>query len=301
MSKWLREPLIHFLLLGGLIFLGYQQFSGSGPGENAIFISRGQQDNLINTFSRTWQRPPSPEEFKGLLDDFVRQEIAYREGLAMGLDEDDIIIRRRMRQKLELLIEDMAALTPPSEEELQTFFTENMDDYRLEPSFNLRQVYFSTDRRGDSARGDIDTALQQLLADPGLSGWEQMGDAIPLPLELTDTRTSEISRMFGAQFAQGIENAEPGAWSGPIESGFGLHLVYVENVADARMPSLDEVHDEVQRDWFSERRSEAVDALYTRLAENYRIEIEPPAQAAGRPAGEPTGRPGADAEAADSP
>jgi len=286
MLKWLREPLIHFLLLGALIFIGYQQFGRGESDGKSIFISRGQQDNLINTFARTWQRPPSADEFKGLLDDFVRQEIAYREGVAMGLDEDDIIIRRRMRQKLELLVEDVAAQTPPSDAELQTFLTEHMADYRLEPTFNLRQVYFSSDRRGDAARIDADLALQALLADPQVSGWEQLGDPLPLPSELKETSNGEISRMFGAMFGTGIESAQPGVWSGPVESGFGLHLVFVESVAEARSPSLGEVYDEVQRDWFSERRGAAVDALYSRLAENYRIEVEPPAEPVTGPAAE---------------
>jgi len=283
MSKWLREPLIHFLLLGALIFIGYQLSGGGSGGENAIFISRGQQDNLINTFERTWQRPPTPEEFRGLVDDYVRQEIAYREGMAMGLDEDDIIIRRRMRQKLELLTEDLAALTPPSDEELQQFLAANIEDYRLEPTVNLRQIYFSTDGRGDQAREAVVQALQQLDADPSSPAWEQIGDPIPLPGELRAASTSELASTFGSQFAAAVEAAPRAEWTGPIESGFGLHVVYVETVADSRLPTLEEVYDVVQRDWLGDRRKVAVDALYDRLAENYRIEIEPPAEAGAMP------------------
>ena len=98
MSKWLKEPLLHFLVLGGLIFLIYGMVSQQRS-EQEIFISAGQQETLINTFTRTWQRPPTAVEFKGLLDDYVREEIAYREGTAMGLDDNDVIIRRRLRQR----------------------------------------------------------------------------------------------------------------------------------------------------------------------------------------------------------
>ncbi len=147
MSKWLREPLIHFLLLGGLIFVVYHSVAGKGSDADEIFISKGQQENLLNTFSRTWQRPPTPDEFQGLLQDYIRQEIAYRESRKMGLDQDDIVIRRRLRQKLEMLVEDVAALMPPNDEQLQAYLDEHHAEYMLQPQISLRQVYFSTDRR----------------------------------------------------------------------------------------------------------------------------------------------------------
>ena len=147
MKRWLKEPLIHFLLLGALIFVAYQQLAGGGPSSDEIFISRGQQENLLNTFSRTWQRPPTPQEFQGLLKDYIRQEIAYRESKSMGLEQDDIVIRRRLRQKLELLAEDVASLVPPTDEQLQTYLDQHGEDFMVEPRLTLRQVYFSQDRR----------------------------------------------------------------------------------------------------------------------------------------------------------
>ena len=275
MSKWLKEPLIHFLLLGALIFLAYDQLAGKGSAPDEIFISRGQQENLLNTFGRTWQRPPTPEEFQGLLRDHVRQEIAYRESRAMGLDEDDIVIRRRLRQKLELLAEDVASLSAPTDQDLQAYLDSRTEDFAIEPVLSLRQVYFSPERRGANAETDARQFLQRITTEGPEGGLEQFADPLPLPAELRDVSESELARLFGTMFVDGLQGLEPGRWEGPVESGFGLHLVFIEAREAGRTPELSEVRDAVQREWLSQRRREAVDRLYERLAENYAIEIEP--------------------------
>jgi len=275
MARWYREPLIHFLLLGALIFVIYDQLAGKGSAPDEIFISRGQQENLLNTFSRTWQRPPTPEEYAGLLKDYVRQEIAYRESRAMGLDQGDIVIRRRLRQKLELLAEDVASLAEPTDAELQTYLDRHPEDFMVEPRLTLRQVYFSRDRRGASAEQDALQLLQRISTAGPEWQFEQFGDPLPLPARLDGLRQSEIARMFGSDFADGLQGIETGHWAGPVESGFGLHLVFIERREAGRTPALSEVREAVQREWLSQRRREAVDALYERLAGNYSIEIEP--------------------------
>ncbi|MCW8873248.1 MAG: peptidylprolyl isomerase [Xanthomonadales bacterium] len=274
MSRWLKEPLLHFLLLGALIFVAYDQLAGKGREPGEIFISRGQQENLLNTFGRTWQRPPTPEEFQGLLQDYVRQEIAYRESQAMGLDKEDIVIRRRLRQKLELLAEDVASLAAPSDQDLQAYLDTHTADFAVEPRLTLRQVYFSRDRRGAEAERDALQLLQRIGTDGPDGEFEQFGDPLPLPPELHDVRESEIARLFGSVFADGLQGLETGRWTGPVESGFGLHLVFIEAREAGRAPDLAEVREAVQREWLSKRRRAAVDGLYERLAENYTIEIE---------------------------
>lgn len=274
MSRWIKEPLLHFVLLGAIIFLVYDQVAGRGSAPGEIFISRGQQENLLNTFGRTWQRPPTPEEFQGLLQDYVRQEIAYRESVSMGLDQDDIVIRRRLRQKLELLAEDVASLAAPTDQELQAYLEANAEDFAIEPRLTFRHVYFSRDRRGDDAGQDAAQLLQRITGDGPAGHFEQFGDPLPLPFELRDIREGEVARLFGTLFTDGLKGLEVGQWSGPVESGFGLHLVFLEAREAGRLPRLPEVRDAVQREWLSERRREAVDSLYERLAENYSIEIE---------------------------
>ena len=275
MSKWLREPLIHFLLLGAIIFAVYSQVAGRGSAPGEIFISRGQQENLLNTFGRTWQRPPTPEEYQGLLRDYVRQEIAFRESQAMGLDQDDIVIRRRLRQKLELLAEDVAALAAPTDADLQGYLDSHVNDFAIEPRLTLRQVYFSRDRRGADAERDALQLLQRIATDGPDGEFEQFGDPLPLPAELRDVRESEVARLFGSEFTSGLQGLETGRWAGPVESGFGLHLVFIEARVAGRVATLEEVRDAVQREWLSERRRAAVDGMYDRLARNYTIEIEP--------------------------
>ena len=275
MSKWLKEPLIHFLLIGVLIFVAYDNLSGKGSQPDEIFISRGQQENLLNTFSRTWQRPPTPQEFQGLLQDHIRQEIAYRESQAMGLDQDDIVIRRRLRQKLELLAEDIASLAAPTEQDLRFYLDENPDVFALEPRLTLRHVYFSRDRRGAAVQQDALQLLQRISTDGPEGDFEQFGDPLPLPYELRDVRESEVARLFGTVFTDGLQGLETGRWAGPVESGFGLHLVFIEARDAGRIPELEEVREAVQREWLSQRRQQSVDLLYERLAENYTVEIEP--------------------------
>jgi hypothetical protein len=274
MGRWLKEPLIHFLLLGVLIFVVYDQMAGDGRAADEIFISKGQQENLLNTFSRTWQRPPTPQEFQGLLKDYIRQEIAYRESKQMGLEDNDIVIRRRLRQKLELLAEDVASLAAPSDKELQAYLDTHNEEFLVEPRLTLRQVYFSRDRRGVAAEQDALTLLQRITTDGPEGAFETFGDPLPLPAELQNLREGEIARLFGSVFTDGLKGIETGRWSGPVESGFGIHLVFIEERVEGRVPELGEVRDAVQREWLSKRRVEAVDSLYERLAENYTIEIE---------------------------
>ena len=274
MSKWLREPLLHFILLGAGIFALYGMLAGESRAPDEIYISRGQQENLLNTFNRTWQRPATPQEFQGLLQDYIRQEIAYRESREIGLDQDDIVIRRRLRQKLELLAEDVASLVQPTDQELQAYLDDNSEDFRLEPSYSLSQLYFSVDRRGEQAAADAIAALGQLQDSGPMLDGELPGDPLPLPEMLEDAGASEVARLFGEVFVTQMGELPLGEWAGPVESGYGLHLVYVQDSTAGRAPALDEVRHDVQREWLSQRRREAIDAMYERLLKNYDVEIE---------------------------
>jgi hypothetical protein len=269
------------MLLGGVIFLVYNSVAGKGSAADEIFISKGQQENLLNTFSRTWQRPPTPGEFQGLLQDYIRQEIAYRESQSMGLDQDDIVIRRRLRQKLEMLVEDVAALAPPNDEQLQAYLDEHETEFMLQPQISLRQVYFSTDRRGKSAEQDAVAFLRGISADGDEDYFEEYGDPLPLPTTIRNMREDEIARLFGTVFTDGLQGLETGRWSGPVESGYGLHAVIVDERIEGRMPELIEVREEVERDWMSRQRRESINNLYDRLAQNYTIEVEPLADVEG--------------------
>ena len=164
MKALLREPLVHFLLLGGLLFLFFEWRGSGGPTSSRIVITPGLVEHLASGFGRTWQRPPTDAELKGLIDDYVKEEIATREAVGMGLDRDDTIIRRRLRQKLEFLVEDAASSAPPTDAELEAWLEKHPQSFRAEPQLAFRQVYVSPERRGASAGQDAVKLLAQLRA-----------------------------------------------------------------------------------------------------------------------------------------
>ncbi len=275
MNRWLREPLLHFIALGVVIFIAYGLVGEGEPDERDIVVTRGQQAHLVTTFTRTWQRPPTQEEFDALVQDWIRQEIAWREGSAMGLDTDDIVIRRRMRQKLELLAEDVVTLAEPTEADLQAFLEANPGDYVREPRYSLRQVYFSPDRRGEEAARDAEQALVLLATDDPALDPAQLGDPLPLPYQLDGESEGAVARQFGGSFAAALSDLPEGEWAGPVPSGYGLHLVRVEARDPGRALSLDEARDAVVRDLEHRRRQDAIDELYERLAGSYSITVQP--------------------------
>lgn len=276
MKRLLREPLLHFLLLGAALFVWYEwRGGGGGPGSTRIVLGSGQIEYLVAGFTRTWQRPPTEPELKGLLDDWVREEIASREAMAMGLDRDDTVIRRRLRQKLEFLLEDAAGSVAPTEAELAAWLESHPADYALAPEVALRQIFVSVERRGAGAAAEA----KRLLAEVGRRGADapidDLGDASMLPQQVDLTPTDQIARVFGEEFAGGLAQAEVGAWSGPLASSFGLHLVFVTERREARQPTLAEVRPQVERDAVGAARRDQLAHLYDSLLAKYTVVIEP--------------------------
>ena len=288
MKKLLREPLVHFLLLGAALF-GVYALVGNRAADRSgeIVITRGQIEQLVVGFSRTWQRPPTQEELQGLVEDFIREEVLYRQAKAMGLDEDDTIVRRRMRQKLEFLTEDGASqAAAPTEQELRAYFEQHADKYREEAKLTFEHVFFSRERRGKSVEADAKTLLTQLNGRRAAAvNLDTAGDPSLLPIEMNSASRSEIAALFGEAFTQRLLEVEPGGWADPLESSYGLHLVLVRERAPGNLPELAKVRDAVQRDLLSERRQRALDAAYQRLRAQYVVrveEAEPPAEARTR-------------------
>jgi len=277
----LREPLLHFLTVGAALFL-YFHWSGpgSGPGSSRIVITAGQIDHLAAGFAKTWQRPPSASELKGLLDDWVREEIAVREAMAVGLDRDDTVIRRRLRQKLEFLLEDVSDTAAPTEQELQTWLKTHADSYRIEPEVALRQVYVSQDRRGAAAESDARALLARLTQAGPTAPIATLGDPSMLPQEVDLEPLSDVARIFGQDFAERLDAAAPGTWTGPLASGYGLHLVMVRQRVAGSLPDLAAVRPAVERDFQADRRKRQLAAMYEKLLEKYTVVGERPEGAA---------------------
>ena len=278
MKKLVREPLLHFVLLGALLFaldafLRERTVEASG-GE--IVVSAGRIETLAALFAKTWQRPPTLQELQGLVDDFVLEEALYREGVAMGVDRDDTIIRRRVRQKMEFVVDDLVELTDPDEAQLEAYFAEHATSYARPARFTFRQVYLNADRRGDAARGEADLVLAALRAGTARDPRE-LGDGSLLEHAFEDAGADLVERTFGPRFAEELAEQPLGEWSGPIESAFGLHLVLVEARVEGELPELAEVRDAVERDWSYAQGEAASEAFYEELLERYRVVVEWPA------------------------
>lgn len=275
MSNWLKEPLLHFLILGALVFALYGFIGPDAPSDDEIVVTRGQQEHLVTAFTRTWRRPPTQAEFTGIVNQWIREEIAYREGQRMGLDVNDTIIRRRLRQKLEVLAEDIVSMAEPSEEMLQQYLAENRATYTREDEYTLRQVYFNVDERGAAAEQDAAQALLLLETDAALTNPENLGDRISLPHRFVNKREYELAGTFGGEFVDALKDMEPGKWQGPILSGYGLHLVSIDELTPGAPLTFEEAERELRRDWANEQRVRAIDTLYEELRRQYEITVEP--------------------------
>jgi hypothetical protein len=283
----LREPLLHFLLLGAMLFGGFALLGDrSSARPSQIVVTPGHIEHLTVSFARTWQRPPTAQELAGLIDDYIREEVLYREAVAMGLDRDDTIVRRRLRQKLEFLTEEAAEMAPPSEAELHAFLQQHAEAFRVEPRLAFRHVYLRRDRRGAAVDAAAAQLLAQLSTGDAVTDPAALGDPFLLPPEFALSSRSEIARLFGDTFATQLQHLDPGRWTGPIESEYGLHLVFVRERVDGRVPALAEVRQAVQREWLAARRKDVNEQFYQRLRARYTVVVEQP-QAAGDNA--PTG------------
>lgn len=275
MNKLLKDPLFHFLLIGAGLFLIFNVFNKSEDLENTIVISAADIAALQANFSRTWQRQPSEKELSGIIEESVRDEVAYREALAMGLDRDDPYVRRRMRMKTELLMEDIISMTPPTDEELNTFLVENRDQFKRQPEIAFSQIFFNAEKHGDSLESEINTIKQQLQSSQtDLS--QDLGDVIMLPQNYPLAALNIIKRQFGEAFAEQIVTLEPEIWSGPVVSTYGLHLVLVRDRVDGYDPELTEIRPVVEREFMAKRRKHIKEEAYKKLQEQYEIVVETP-------------------------
>jgi hypothetical protein len=266
-----REPLLHFLLIGAALFLLFELTrEESLDPANSILVSQSQTEQLAAQFKRTWLRPPTDEELSGLIKSYVRDEIYYREALAMGLDRNDPQVRQRMRLKLEFLLEDLTAQEPPTDDVLRAYLEQNPDRFRIEPRLSFRQLFLSFDR-GATLEADAERILGQLEAGAGA---ENLGDQTMLPDEQTAVSKRSIARTFGERFAEAVIALEPGPWQGPLFSGLGAHLVLVTDRMEGYLPELAEIRSEVEQEYLAERRKELKDLAYRKLREGYEVIIE---------------------------
>jgi peptidyl-prolyl cis-trans isomerase C len=280
MKRLLREPLVHFLLLGAILFGVYasvQRGRGDVEQSKQIRLTIDDFSQLVLIFQSQWRRDPTPEELRLLVEDKVREEVLYREALALGLDKNDTIVKRRMAQKMQFLAEDVAAAREPASEELGTWYEANRDQFALPPRISFRHLYFSPDRRGTRARDDAAAALTKLAGQPEDSNLAAtLADAFMFQEYYRDRAPEFLGKEFGPNFALAVAKLAPGSWQGPVESGFGWHLVFVDTLIPGRVPAFEEAEAEVRKAWLAEQKVQAWEKAYLDMRAKYTVPLPAP-------------------------
>jgi len=275
--KLLREPLVHFLAIGAAIFVlyGFMGQQEAEERERAITITAGEIGWLTDTWKKRWNRPPTAEEREGLIKQYLQEMILYREAVAMGLDKDDTIIRRRLAQKLQFLTQDLIGPKPPTEEELQSYFEAHMDRYQPPDLITLTHVFFDPDKRGDQTLKDAETVKAELIAlkQPPQDA-RSFGDPFMLQSYYPERSEAELAKLFGSGFVQPVFELAPQQWHGPVLSGYGTHLVYVHDRRESEPPKFSEVEAQVRQDWESEKRAQLNEQYIASLMGRYDVTIE---------------------------
>jgi parvulin-like peptidyl-prolyl isomerase len=219
---------------------------------------------------KKWNRPPTETELKGLIDSYIKEEVYYREALALGLDQDDTVLRRRLMQKMEFLSNDLAELNQPDETALNKYFLDNQEKYEIPPRISFTHIYFSLDKRGEKALEDAKSVLARLT----VMRAPERGDSFMLQYDFVQETPFEVERLFGKRFAEQLFKSEISTWKGPIESGYGFHLVRISEKVDPQMPELSSVIDKVRTDLMFEQRQRVNKEIYEKFKERYEIVIE---------------------------
>jgi len=271
LRTFLRDPLVHFVIFGFLLFALAELFQLGDTGATdgpKITVSKDRQKQLVSLFEASWQRPPTETEVSGLVDGFVLEEIYYREALQLGLDKNDTIIRRRLKQKLEFLQEDFSGYEEPDAETLALWYQANQQKFAAPSRYTFKQVLLKPEDTGSIKR-----VLQQLNND------EVDPNSISASglLEVNNTSLSAqgVTNRFGVEFTQElIQLTAGGEWQGPVTSVFGTHLILMQSILSGKKPTLEEVKERALQDYQAERRQVLKAELQARLKDRYSIDVE---------------------------
>ena len=281
--RWLRDPLVVFVLLGIGVFALDGWLAGGDTARPVIEITPDEIERLRARWIAQWGEEPTDSELQTLIDEAVDEEVLYREALRLGLDRDDAIVRRRLAQKLTFILEDTGDAGPPSEAEIEEYFARHADRYRRPGRTTFDHVFLSGDNRADPA-GDATALLAEVRAGED-GGWRRLGDPFMLARTYADRSDQQIAGLFGRRFAEAVSGLPVGGWSGPVQSTYGVHLVRVNGRTASRAPALAEVRYRVVGDLREERRRERSLAAYQALRDDYDVRL--PAAARGAEAARP--------------
>ena len=272
MRKLLREPLVHFLLLGLALFLIHGLVSSKENEGETIIIDDYDVNNIIASWEMQWKRLPTDDELKNLIQQNIKQEIFYQEALKMNLDHNDEIIKRRLSQKMQFLSSDIASMNEPNEEEINSFYKDNLANYMSPNEYEMYQLIYSPDYHTNPKLKAEQNLTEISGTNPEMA--KNSGDKMPFPFYFESVNDHELNRQLGSNFTQSLENLETDQWTGPIKSGFGYHLVYLVERKETSPIPLQEVKNEVIRDFEYENQRKMDEMIFDEFRKNYSIEFD---------------------------
>jgi len=272
----LREPLLHFLLIGAALFFIYNLQNESVVDNNRIVISQAKIDHLITLWEKKRQRLPTQTELQSMINQQIREEVMVREALVMGLDKNDGVVRRRLAQKVEFIFADLAALVNPTETELQDYLSTHSDKFKLPARINFEQVFIDISKHPSNLQVYTNRLLNELLQADSNIDINTMGDSLLLAQQYKQQTEHDVSRLFGKDFASELFTLAVGNWQGPVQSGYGLHLIRIKNKAENQQPELNTLREKVRIEWLAQQRRDMDKAFYNSLRQRYEIIVEKP-------------------------
>ena len=275
-NRFWREPLIHFFILGLAVFgLHAALDRKSEPTDDdphLVEVSSADIEWMRTIFKKQMGRGPTAQDLKGQVNQLIREQILSREAVAMGIDEGDIVVRRRLAQKMEFLFRDLSAMTEPTEDDLRNYYFENRRKYEISPQLTFTQVYFSVENRGVEGAKQAAQALIRKGGDPNKVS--TLGDPSILTPGCNQCDEKEIRNRFGSDFGEAVKNLKPGSWNGPVKSVYGFHAVYVSDRQDTKLPEFSDIIDRIKYDWMSAKREEYTRRVYGEIRSRYRVLVE---------------------------
>jgi len=275
--RLIKEPLVHFLAIGTALFVIWAYWGQPDVEEQgkSITITAGEIKWLTDNWEKLYSRPPTAEEREGLINQYLKEAILYREAVAMDLDKDDTVIRRRLAQKLEFLSQDLISPQPATKGELQSYFEAHIDRYQAPDLITLTHVFFDPDKRGNRTLKDAETIKTKLIAlkQPPQDA-RSFGDPFMLQSYYPERSEAELAKLFGRGFAGPVFELAPRQWHGPVLSGYGTHLVYVHDRQEAAPPAFADVQEQVRQDWTDDKREQLNEQYIASLIGRYDVTIE---------------------------
>ena len=264
MRAWHKEPLLHFLIAGSLLFAAHAWLN-RGPEDEAdvIRITAAEVEWLAGIWARQRQRAPDEAELRSIVADYVKEQLLAREALALGLDVDDTIVRRRLAQKMRFLVEDTLRLAEPSEEALRVLYDADAGRYATPERLSFTQIFFRNE-----------SAARQGLQDLATRSAADLGDATLLESDYVAVDAREVASALGPDFASQVLELAPGAWHGPIASTYGFHLVQITERLAAEPRPFEEVRAQVLEQWQYTERAKAEERFFAALLAKYELDVD---------------------------